>query len=66
MSEAVRQRYNLATGGGQTPQPSSAGSPGFAKGGPVKAKGIAGFKKGAQNRSGMVSGHSMMVAGKSC
>lgn len=36
MSEAVRQRYALATGKGLTQQPSKAGSPGYAKGGTVR------------------------------
>lgn len=37
MSEAVRQRYALATGKGLTSEPSSKGSPGFKKGGKVTA-----------------------------
>lgn len=55
----VRQRYSIATGGGQTPQPSSKGSPGFKKGGRVGG----GFKRGAQNHSGS-HGHGFQVAGK--
>lgn len=57
MSDATRQHYDIATGGGQKAAPSKAGSPGFKKGGRV------GFKKGAQNKAGS-HGHSFQVAGK--
>lgn len=65
MVEAVRQNYRIATGGGMEPAPPTSPNPGYKKGGPVKAKGIASFKKGAQNPSPS-AGHSPMVAGKSC
>lgn len=58
MAQDVRQHYSLATGGGQTAQPSTKGSPGLKKGGRVGA-----FKKGAQNRAGGY-GHTFQTAGK--
>lgn len=42
MSDAVRQRYSVATGGGLQKEPSRAGSPGYAKGGKVTSKGPVG------------------------
>lgn len=65
MSKDCRQHYQLATGEALASAPSTAGQPGFAKGGPVKGKGISGFKRGAQNSSGMVRGHKKPFAGKS-
>jgi hypothetical protein len=55
MSENVRQRYSIATGGGPTAPPKGP-TPGFKKGGHV-------FRKGAQNRAGS-HGHAFQVAGK--
>lgn len=41
----VRQHYSIATGGGLTGAPSRKGSPGYAKGGRVSGKGVAGGVK---------------------
>lgn len=58
MSDATRQHYDLATGGGQKTEPAKTSSPGFKKGGRV-----GGFKKGAQNKS-KSHGFSPVFAGK--
>ena len=49
MSDAVRQRYRLATGGGQAPDaPRTPGKPGFRSGGTVKKASAGGqmYRKG--------------------
>jgi hypothetical protein len=59
MSTMCRQHYQLATGEPLASPPSTAGQPGFKKGGKVNP-----FKKGAQNKAGKY-GHSKPFAGKS-